>query len=75
MTLEVPDGCAAEVVRRVGEAGIVLTPAGATHPYGDDPRDAVIRIAPSYPGLAELEQAIEGLAVCVRLVGYEQQAR
>lgn len=74
VTLEVPDGCAKEVVRRAAEAGIVLTPAGATHPYGDDPRDATIRIAPSYPGLAELEQAIEGLAVCVRLVGYEQQA-
>ncbi|GGY01423.1 aminotransferase class I/II-fold pyridoxal phosphate-dependent enzyme [Streptomyces hiroshimensis] len=75
VTLQVPDGCAKEVVRRAAEAGIVLTPAGATHPYGDDPRDAVIRIAPSYPGLAELEQAIAGLTVCVRLVGYEQQAR
>ncbi|MEW1719102.1 aminotransferase class I/II-fold pyridoxal phosphate-dependent enzyme [Streptomyces sp. NPDC093109] len=74
VTLQVEDGCAKEVVRRAAEAGIVLTPAGATHPYGDDPRDAVIRIAPSYPGLAELEQAIEGLTVCVRLVGYERRA-
>ncbi|MEU4997927.1 aminotransferase class I/II-fold pyridoxal phosphate-dependent enzyme [Streptomyces sp. NPDC021622] len=74
VTLEVPDGCAKEVVRRAADAGIVLTPAGATHPYGDDPRDATIRIAPSYPGLTELEQAIEGLTVCVRLVGYEKQA-
>ncbi|MFI5801529.1 aminotransferase [Streptomyces sp. NPDC051561] len=74
VTLQVPDGCAQEVVRRAADAGIVLTPAGATHPYGKDPRDSVIRIAPSYPGLSELEQAIEGLAVCVRLVGYEQQA-
>ncbi|MFE6164345.1 aminotransferase [Streptomyces sp. NPDC056486] len=75
VTLEVTDGCAKEVVRRAADAGIVLTPAGATHPYGDDPRDATIRIAPSYPSLAELEQAIEGLAVCVRLVGYEQRVR
>ncbi|MGW9043662.1 aminotransferase class I/II-fold pyridoxal phosphate-dependent enzyme [Streptomyces lydicus] len=75
VTLEVPDGCAKEVVRHAAEAGIALTPAGATHPYGNDPRDAVIRIAPSYPSLTELEQALEGLAVCVRLVGYEQQAR
>ncbi|MFH9870685.1 aminotransferase class I/II-fold pyridoxal phosphate-dependent enzyme [Streptomyces lydicus] len=75
VTLEVPDGCAKEVVRRATEAGIALTPAGATHPYGNDPRDAVIRIAPSYPSLAELELALEGLAICVRLVGYEQQAR
>ncbi|MFF8828503.1 aminotransferase class I/II-fold pyridoxal phosphate-dependent enzyme [Streptomyces sp. NPDC015131] len=74
VTLRVPDGCAREVVRRAGDAGIKLTPAGATHPYGDDPGDTVIRIAPSYPGLAELEQAIRGLAVCVRLVGYERRA-
>ncbi|MEU5951106.1 aminotransferase class I/II-fold pyridoxal phosphate-dependent enzyme [Streptomyces sp. NPDC047525] len=73
VTLELTDGGAKEVVRRAAEAGIVLTPAGATHPHGDDPRDATIRIAPSYPSLTELEQAIAGLAVCVRLVGYEQR--
>ncbi|MFG2650640.1 aminotransferase [Streptomyces sp. NPDC048436] len=73
VTLEVAEGCAKEVVRRAAEAGIVLTPAGATHPYGNDPRDATIRIAPSYPSLAELEQAIKGLTTCVRLVGYEQR--
>lgn len=72
VTLTVPEGCAKEVVRRAGEAGVVLTPAGATHPYGDDPQDAVIRVAPSFPDLEELEQAVEGLAVCVRLVGYEK---
>lgn len=74
VTLELTDGGAKDVVRRAADAGIVLTPAGATHPHGDDPRDATIRIAPSYPSLAELEQAIEGLAVCVRLVGHEQRA-
>ncbi|UQA97302.1 aminotransferase class I/II-fold pyridoxal phosphate-dependent enzyme [Streptomyces halobius] len=72
VTLEVMEGCAEDVVRRAAEAGIVLTPAGATHPYGDDPRDATIRIAPSYPSLAELEQAMLGLTVCVRLSGYEK---
>jgi len=72
VTLQVQDGCAKEVVRRASEAGIVLTPAGATHPYGDDPRDATIRIAPSYPGQDDLEQAMHGLTVCVRLVGYEK---
>ncbi|WDT92009.1 aminotransferase class I/II-fold pyridoxal phosphate-dependent enzyme [Streptomyces sp. SCSIO-PteL053] len=75
VTLQVPEGCAKKVVGCAAEAGIVLTPAGATHPYGEDPRDAVIRIAPSYPALDELEQAIEGLAVCVRLAGYEQRVR
>ncbi|MFC1401431.1 MULTISPECIES: aminotransferase class I/II-fold pyridoxal phosphate-dependent enzyme [Streptacidiphilus] len=74
VSLEVADGCAKEVVRRAAGAGIVLTPAGATHPYGDDPRDALIRIAPSYPTLEELEQAILGLTACVRVVGYEQRS-
>jgi DNA-binding transcriptional MocR family regulator len=67
ISLEVPDGCAREVVRLAGAAGIALTPAGATHPGGLDPRDAFIRIAPTYPPVADLEQAIAGLAVCVRL--------
>lgn len=73
VTLEVGEGCAKEVVRRAAGAGIVLTPAGATHPYGDDPQDVTIRVAPSYPTLDELEQAIHGLATCVRLVGYEKR--
>ncbi|CAM3590971.1 aminotransferase class I/II-fold pyridoxal phosphate-dependent enzyme [Kibdelosporangium persicum] len=74
ITLTVPDGCAKEVVRKAAEAGIALTPAGSTHPYKDDPRDNVIRIAPTFPDVAELEQAIEGVATCVRLVGYEKLA-
>ncbi|MET7860115.1 aminotransferase class I/II-fold pyridoxal phosphate-dependent enzyme [Streptomyces sp. NPDC005318] len=73
VSLEVAEGCAEEVVRRAAGAGIVLTPAGATHPYGDDPYDATIRIAPSYPTLEELEQAILGLTACVRVVGYERR--
>lgn len=70
--LDVLEGCAREVVRRAAEAGIALTPAGATHPYGEDPQDRTIRIAPSFPELDALEEAIEGLAVCVRLVGAEK---
>ncbi|GGR88342.1 aminotransferase class I/II-fold pyridoxal phosphate-dependent enzyme [Streptomyces rubiginosohelvolus] len=72
ITLKVLDGCAREVVRRAADAGIVLTPAGATHPHGQDPDDAVIRIAPSFPTPEELEQAIAGVTACVRLVGYEK---
>ncbi len=72
VSLEVLDGCAKEIVRRAAEAGIALTPAGATHPHGDDPRDSVIRIAPSYPSQEELERAVAGLATCVRLVGYQK---
>ncbi|MEO3853359.1 aminotransferase class I/II-fold pyridoxal phosphate-dependent enzyme [Acrocarpospora sp. B8E8] len=72
ISLEVPAGCAKEVVRKAAEAGIALTPAGATHPYGNDPADRTIRIAPTYPDLEELEVAISGLATCVRLVGAEK---
>ena len=72
ITLDVPDGCAREVVRRAADAGLALTPAGATHPYGDDPNDRTIRIAPSFPDASEIEEIIEGVATCVRLVGYEK---
>jgi DNA-binding transcriptional MocR family regulator len=67
VSLTVPKGCAKEVVRLAKAAGIALTPAGATHPHGDDPEDRVIRIAPTFPELAEVEVAIHGLTVCVRL--------
>ena len=67
MALEVPEGCAAAVVRLAADAGIALTPAGATHPHGDDPRDRTIRLAPTFPSLADLEQAMRGLVTCVRL--------
>ncbi len=67
VTLRVPDGCAAEVVRLAKAAGIALTPAGATHPYGKDPEDAIIRLAPTFPVLDEVEKAMAGVAVCVRL--------
>jgi DNA-binding transcriptional MocR family regulator len=67
MTLDVPDGSAAAVVRLAADAGIALTPAGATHPYGRDPQDRTIRLAPTFPGASDLEQAMRGLVTCVRL--------
>ncbi|MFK4084606.1 aminotransferase class I/II-fold pyridoxal phosphate-dependent enzyme [Kribbella sp. NPDC020789] len=72
ITLRVPEGCAADVVAKAKAAGIALTPAGATHPYGDDPTDSIIRIAPTYPELEELETAVAGLTVCVRLSATEK---
>jgi DNA-binding transcriptional MocR family regulator len=72
--LEVPEGCARAVVAAAREAGIVLTPAGSTHPHMHDPNDSVIRIAPTFVMLADLEKAISGLATCVKLVGYQKQA-
>ncbi|MEV5346975.1 aminotransferase class I/II-fold pyridoxal phosphate-dependent enzyme [Streptomyces achromogenes] len=70
--LDVLDGCAARVVELAKEAGIALTPAGATFPYGKDPRDRNIRIAPTYPGRDELGDALEGLALCVELAAAER---
>lgn len=75
ITLEVPEGCAAEVVARAAQIGVVLTPAGATHPLGQDPSDSVIRVAPTFPSLADLESAVQALATCVKLVGYEQRLK
>jgi DNA-binding transcriptional MocR family regulator len=67
VTLTVPEGTATEIVRLAKEAGLALTPAGATHPYGEDPQDSIIRLAPTFPVLAEVRKAMEGVAVCVRL--------
>ncbi|WP_308165564.1 aminotransferase class I/II-fold pyridoxal phosphate-dependent enzyme [Nocardia noduli] len=72
ISLQVPHGCARDVVAKVQEAGIVLTPAGAAHPYGIDPQDSTIRIAPTYPDVEEVELAVRALATCVRLVGTQK---
>jgi DNA-binding transcriptional MocR family regulator len=75
ITLEVGKGCARRVVALAKEAGVVLTPAGATHPYGQDPEDRTIRIAPTFPELAEVAQAAEGVAICVLLATAELKQR
>ncbi|MEU2440579.1 aminotransferase class I/II-fold pyridoxal phosphate-dependent enzyme [Streptomyces rubradiris] len=72
VSLDVLGGCAARVVGLAKEAGIALTPAGATFPYGKDPQDRNIRLAPSYPRLDELRDALEGLALCVELAATER---
>jgi DNA-binding transcriptional MocR family regulator len=74
ITLDVPKGCAQRVVALAKEAGIELTPAGATHPYGKDPDDRTIRIAPTFPALSEVTQAAEGVALCVLLAAAEKSA-
>jgi DNA-binding transcriptional MocR family regulator len=62
-----PDGAAKRTVALAKEAGIVLTPAGAAFPYGLDPLDRHIRIAPSFPSLAEINQAAQGIALSLKL--------
>ena len=66
------DGCAKRIAALCKEAGVVLTPAGAAFPYGKDPRDRNIRIAPTFPPVAELEQALEVFCVSVKLASAEK---
>ena len=66
------DGCAKAIVAKCKEAGVVMTGAGATYPYGKDPHDSNIRIAPSFPSLDDLRQAAEIFCVCVKLVSVEK---
>ncbi len=66
------EGTAAATVRLCREAGVVMTGAGATYPYGVDPRDRNIRIAPSYPTLEELKTAAALFALCVKKASVEK---
>lgn len=65
-------GCAKAIVAKAKEAGLVMTPAGATFPYGKDPNDSNIRIAPSYPTPEELKLAVEIFVLCVKLVSIDK---
>lgn len=65
-------GCAKAIVARAKKAGVIMTGAGATWPYGKDPNDSNIRIAPTYPTLSELTTAAKLFTLCVRLVSAEK---
>ncbi len=67
VSLDTLDGCASEVVKLADEAGVKLTPAGATFPLGKDPRNRNIRVAPSLPPASQVETAMEVVALCVKL--------
>ena len=72
VSVNLMDGCAKETVRLLKEAGVVMTGAGATYPYGNDPRDRNIRIAPTFPPIDELKVAIDLFCVCAELAAIEK---
>jgi len=67
ISFDAMEGCAKEIVKLCKEAGVVLTGAGATFPYGKDPKDSNIRIAPSFPTPEEMEMATDVFVLCVKL--------
>ena len=69
---ETLEGCAKDVVARMQKAGVTMTTAGAPFPYGKDPRDTVIRIAPSYPSVENLKTATEIFVLCVKLASIKK---
>lgn len=66
------EGCAKKIVAMCKDAGVVLTGAGATYPYGKDPKDSNIRIAPSFPSVEEMEAASKIFVLCVKLASIDK---
>ena len=72
ISFQTMDGCAKAIVAKCKEAGVVLTNAGATYPYGIDPKDSNIRIAPTFPSAEVLAKATDLFVLCVKLVSVEK---
>ena len=72
ISIDTLPGCAQEVINKAAAAGVKLTPAGATFPYGKDPENRNIRIAPSFPSAADVRTAMELVAICIQLVSIDK---
>ena len=73
VSLDTRPGLASRIVEMAGAAGVKLTPAGATFPYGKDPENRNIRIAPTYPAIEELDKAMDVLVTCIELVSLDTE--
>lgn len=74
VSFNAPEGCAKRIVALAKEAGVVMTGAGATYPYKNDPKDSNIRIAPTLPPLEELDMAMDVFVLCVKIAAAEKLA-
>ena len=72
VSFDAPEGCAKKIVSMCKDAGVTLTGAGATYPYKKDPKDSNIRIAPTFPPIEELEEALKIFVICVKLASVEK---
>jgi len=75
ISLDTLPGLASKVVELAANAGVKLTPAGATFPYGQDPQNRNIRIAPTYPSIEELNKAMDVLVICLQLATLRAQEK
>ena len=72
ISVDLMDGCAARTAELLKQAGVTITGAGATYPYGRDPHDSNLRLAPSYPPVEELQTAMELFCLCAKLSAAER---
>ncbi len=72
ISFDAMEGCAKEIVAKCKDAGVIMTGAGATYPYGKDPKDSNIRIAPSFPTPEEMHEAAKLFALCVKIVSVDK---
>ena len=72
VSVNLMEGCAGRTISLLAHAGVHMTPAGATYPYGYDPQDSNLRIAPSYPPVEELRVAMELFCVCAQIACIEK---
>lgn len=72
ISIDTLPGCAQDVINKAAAAGVKLTPAGATFPYGKDPENRNIRIAPSFPAASDVRTAMELVAICIQLVSIDK---